>query len=416
MQFLINKIAYGIFSALWYILVFLPGWVLHIIHTTVEFIALKLPIFILFGGYTIDFNSIFLYRFLTIMCISIVFVIGIVMYRLFQAHKSSENILLFKDSFKRAVVAVLLMLGIPIGIWLMMIFSIILFDFIKSVMINNPHETISNFIFKVLEPSWENASSGHRAWVNVQNNFQALSFSDWKNMKGSSILLVIKLSLSLLAILWAIMQLFLRVVKIAAFEFVYLLWLPMSVAQGVNDNGETLKKWFAKFTECILSSFIILICLLLFLFLVDSAFIQVPKLLSEIIKLDGLESIKNTVSSILSVSILIGMSFGIESMVTRLMYFFNLVEFASSPKLKFKKQNNNKQPKNSALSGKSSQKSISKSKNTSKKGNQVITNKSGLKKNNVGTGSSTKDQNILSPFFLKIFEKLKGLKNDNATS
>ncbi|MCS4536796.1 hypothetical protein NXS15_01485 [Mycoplasma sp. CSL7475-4] len=416
MQFLINKIAYGIFSALWYILVFLPGWVLHIIHTTVEFIALKLPIFILFGGYTIDFNSIFLYRFLTIMCISIVFVIGIVMYRLFQAHKSSENILLFKDSFKRAVVAVLLMLGIPIGIWLMMIFSIILFDFIKSVMINNPHETISNFIFKVLEPSWENASSGHRAWVNVQNNFQALSFSDWKNMKGSSILLVIKLSLSLLAILWAIMQLFLRVVKIAAFEFVYLLWLPMSVAQGVNDNGETLKKWFAKFTECILSSFIILICLLLFLFLVDSAFIQVPKLLSEIIKLDGLESIKNTVSSILSVSILIGMSFGIESMVTRLMYFFNLVEFASSPKLKFKKQNNNKQPKNSALSGKSSQKSISKSKNTSKKGNQVITNKSGLKKNNVGTGSSTKDQNMLSPFFLKIFEKLKGLKNDNATS
>ncbi|MCT4469966.1 Mbov_0396 family ICE element transmembrane protein [Mycoplasma sp. HS2188] len=416
MQFLINKIAYGIFSALWYILVFLPGWVLHIIHTTVEFIALKLPIFILFGGYTIDFNSIFLYRFLTIMCISIVFVIGIVMYRLFQAHKSSENILLFKDSFKRAVVAVLLMLGIPIGIWLMMIFSIILFDFIKSVMINNPHETISNFIFKVLEPSWENASSGHRAWVNVQNNFQALSFSDWKNMKGSSILLVIKLSLSLLAILWAIMQLFLRVVKIAAFEFVYLLWLPVSVAQGVNDNGETLKKWFAKFTECILSSFIILICLLLFLFLVDSAFIQVPKLLSEIIKIDGLESIKNNVSSILSVSILIGMSFGIESMVTRLMHFFNLDEFASSPKLKFKKTANNKHTKNSALSGKSSQKSISKSKNTSKKGNQVITNKSGLKKNNVGTGSSTKNQNMLSPFFLKIFEKLKGLKNDNATS
>lgn len=417
MQWLLENVGWGIYTALWYILVFLPAWILHIIYSTLEFIALKLPIYILFGGYTIDFTSTFFIRFFTIMAISFAFIIGIIFYRLMQAKKDSENQLLFKESLKRGLLSLIIMIGIPILIWLLMVFFVIIYQFVKSALLNSSDTSITSFLFDVLEPKWENASQGHQAWITVKNTYKGLEFEDWRNLRSSSILLVIQLCLSFLAVIWVMLNLFLRVVKAVAFEFVYLLWLPPAVAQGTNDAGETLKKWFVKFIECVLTTFIVLVCLLLFLFLIETTFKQVPLLITDILGNPQYELLKDIVSSILSIAILVGMTFGVDAMVTRLMYFFNLDQFAESPaklKLKSKKQKETNKQNVKTKNAKDS-KTISGEKNVINKNNQMFSKQ--RTKNNLNKSSAeNQDKKAMQPWFVKLFDALKGLKKDNVTS
>ncbi|VEU75294.1 Uncharacterised protein [Mycoplasmopsis maculosa] len=418
MQWLLDNVGYIIYSALWYILVFLPAWILHIVYSTLEFIALKLPIFILFGGYKIDFTSTFFIRFFTIMAISLILVFGIVMYRFFKAQKDKENQLLFKESLKRGFLSGLIMIGIPILIWLMMVFFTIIYQFIKSVLLNSQDNSITSFLFQTLEPSWENTSLGHQDWIAVKNTYLALNFKGYQNLRSSSILLILELCISFLAILWVMLNLFLRIVKIVAFEFIYLLWLPPAVAQGTNDAGETLKKWFTKFFECILSTFIILVVLILFLFLIETTFKQVPLLITDIIGDPKYEVLKDIVSAILSIGILIGMTFGIENMVTRLMFFFNLDQFAQGTNIKLRKKANASNNNNKRSSKSNNQKGIQNDKNVLKKDNlsKTIATKNQKINNKNNNISSNKTSSVMKPWFVKLFDALKGLKKDNVTS
>ncbi|MGV2393508.1 UNVERIFIED_CONTAM: hypothetical protein O8I53_11465 [Campylobacter lari] len=171
----------------------------------------------------------------------------------------------------------------------------------------------------------------------------------------------------------------------------------------------------AKFMEAVLTTFIVLICLLLFIFLIETTFIQTPKLVDEIIKDPNKESLKDIVSSILSIGILVGMTLGLEAMVTRLMYFFNLDEFAESAKIKFKKRA--KKDTNSQKEGLSKQtetKTVDSTKNTFKQNNQMVSNK--LKNNKADKEAEAKMQKAMKPLFVKLFDALKGLKKDNVTS
>ncbi|MGV2393884.1 UNVERIFIED_CONTAM: hypothetical protein O8I53_13590 [Campylobacter lari] len=163
-----------------------------------------------------------------------------------------------------------------------------------------------------------------------------------------------------------------------------------------------------------MTTFIVLICLLLFLFLTEATFSQVPKLISEIIKDDSFESIKDMTSAILSIGILVGMTFGVEAMVTRLMYFFNLDEFAESKKIKFKKRTKKEAQNDSKKETKTQTKTVEANKNIFKQSNQTVANKINSKKANNET--ENKVQNAMKPFFVKIFDTLKGLKKDNVTS
>ncbi|QNM93320.1 hypothetical protein H9M94_03120 [Mycoplasma sp. Pen4] len=409
---LINSIGYAIFSGLWYILVFLPGWILHIIYTTLEFVALKLPIYILFGGYEINFSTGFFIRFFGIALICLFFVVGIVFYRFIQARKDVENQQLFKESIKRGTLSFLMVVGIPILMWLMMIFFVIIYQLVKNSIFNQD-TSLSQYIFKVLEPKWTETSEGHKAWIQVQNTFQPLSYNEWFYIDGSGILLIIKLAIAIFAIVVVIFGLFIRVIKAIAYEFVYFLWLPVAITQGTNDAGETLKKWFAKFTESVLSIFIILICLLLYIMLLQTTFEQVPSLIDEILGDNSTALSGEWTTSILSIAIILGMTYGINGMITRLMYFFNLDQFAeSSIRLR---RNKNKTANNTANTKETkaeANKTISYEKNTLKRNNDLGVRAKTSARNAKNTMSKEKTaeqaiNNALKPWFIKIFNKLQ---------
>ncbi|MBU4693233.1 MULTISPECIES: Mbov_0396 family ICE element transmembrane protein [unclassified Mycoplasma] len=408
MGFLINWVGWYIFTALWYIFIFLPIWVLHILHSTLEFIALKLPIYIIFGGYKINFQSTFFVRFFTIAVICLIAIVFILIYRLLKSSKSQQNQILLKDALKQTFISFILVIGIPMLIWLFMILFVLVYDAIKTSLILNSSDTIAKYIFKVIEPEWTNNSQGHNAWIQVQNTFNTLSYDDWFNLNSNGILLIIELFIAIIFILKVILNLFIRVVKIVAYQFVYLLWLPPAITQGLNDSGITLKKWLVKFTETILSLFIILIALLLFLFLLETTFKQTPILLDEIINDPSYSPYKKIISVILPTGILIGMSLGLENMIARIMYFFNLNDFAEAPKIKFKKSKNAQQTNNNLINSYANQKNISNDKNFLRKNNQII-----ISKKRQNSLISTNDAPItkLNTTITSLIQELKGVKN-----
>ncbi|MBU4690646.1 hypothetical protein KQ874_03005 [Mycoplasma sp. ES3157-GEN-MYC] len=369
---LLQTIAYGIFCAFWYVLVYMPAWILHIVSMTLEFIALKLPIYLIFGGYEINFSSPFFTKFIIISFLCVIFVIGIVFYKFLKASKSPEAQLNFKDSIKRAMLAFILIFGIPILIWVISIFVVILYDFTKTALGLDSNTTLSNYIFKVLEPKFKYPQY-HTEWISTQNTFQPITKNAFIALDTNFLLLIIELFVSIIAILWVIINLFLRVIKTTSYQFIYFLWLPPAITQAISDNGISLKNWFKKYTECALSTFIILICLILFGFLIEITFEQLPKLIVEIISSSQLQALTEPISTIASILILIGMTFGMENMTTKIMEFFNLHEFAQPPvKLKVpKNKQSNQQTKSTDKKSKTANTRVSSDKNALAKTNTL---------------------------------------------
>lgn len=372
---LLQKIQYGIFSAFWHILVFLPAWVLSIVQALVEFIAVKLPLYLLFGGEEINFNSTVFIRYGSFALICVFIMIGILLYKFIQARKSDEAVLSFKDTLIRSLYAIFLMIGIPLIIWFInMVFSVFYLA-IKQLLSGDGPSNLASYLLKSLTPKFC-SSSGTEEWNKNLANFHAISFSNWKQMETSGILLIIEIFVSIVAILYVMVGVMIRVIKTTTYEFSYFLFLPFAISKAVGNEGMSLKKWWAKYLECVLSLLIILIALIVFGILISVIFEFTPKLLKDITQ--GFDYLPTQfVSPILSIGLIIGSALGVESGITRIMYFFELDAFAQGTKsIKLKKDKKDKDKEKSETKIENKQQGVSNSKNSLLDKNNQRTNSS----------------------------------------
>ncbi|WP_408633473.1 Mbov_0396 family ICE element transmembrane protein [Mycoplasmopsis primatum] len=324
----------------WYILVFPFAWLLKITFMAIEFLAFKLPMYLIFGGFEIRYDTVFMQKYLIFCAIGAAVMIGLVLFKFFKGQKSIEDQIEFKQAAKRTGVGIVLMIGIYTIIYFLIVTVMSIYELIKVYLIGEDAD-LAAFILNVLSPEFIDSKAGKEQWATVAKTY-IVNKDTFMNIKtGQSPLMIISLFVSFLALLYTMMGVFIRIVKTAIYEFYYILSAPVWIAKSVGDEGgETLKKWMNKTFECFLATLIILISLIMLLVIME----VISGSLTGIIKDFTQGKISSGfVKPILAIGIMAGSCFAFNEMITRIMYFFNLDAYAKGVKVPSKKGSKDKE-------------------------------------------------------------------------
>lgn len=398
---MINTIFYGVFSAFWYVFCYFPLMLLKLVINLLDLLAIKIPMFVLFGGQEFKWGSqtIIYYFLFAVLAIFIIF--GIVFVKFILSFKNAERRFEFKMSFKYSIVACLMIVAMPVVIYGLHLFMILLYETTQQIFGKSQENNITAEIVRQLMPKFKDTltSQGSQKWyTQVSQNFK-INKELWITFaEGSSSLLIIETFISATSTLYVLFGLFVGVSKSTFNQFGLFTTLPTTIALGAKDGGQSLRKWIADYIKILLKTLILLVLLIVFRLYIEIANKSSIALTNFLFNQDN--TLNYLIKPLISITLIVGGALGYKSLINKILNQFNLEEFASKKSTKLKGKENveiksNLIPKTNGIS---SSKNVLPSNNY--QNNRLIQNK-----NNISQKQKLNNNN--KTLFLPVVSKLK---------